>query len=110
MTPFMTNDFFPEELLQILHDYMANPAASSCTDPQLFKALKRFDKPRAGLLLIEEIPEGALFKIENGRVFLKKEKRRTRYTCVEVATQRVYLFSSVAIVLPITENHYISTL
>ncbi|MFC3199420.1 sprT domain-containing protein [Parapedobacter deserti] len=98
MLPFMQSGIFPDELNVAITAYMDNPAASSCSDLQLFRALKRYDK--SGLLhTVEQLPADAVFSLKNGRVFQKKEKIRKRYRCIEVKTQRVYLFSPVAEVL-----------
>lgn len=96
MYPFIDARLFPDDIHKALVYYMENPAASSCTDLTLFRKLKEYDTPKGGTKTIDQLPEDALFVIKNGRVFQKKERLRKRYRCVEVKTQRVYLFNPVA--------------
>lgn len=111
MTPFLIPTIFPPELIEALQVHLSNPAASSCSDPNLFRILRHYDLPRDDSFVpIETLPHGAHFRLENGRQFVKQAKRRTRFTCIEIPSQRTYLFSSAANVLPITENQYIGPL
>jgi SprT protein len=95
MTPFLNTDYFPEDIIRVLQAYMSNPAASSCSDIELLRTLKKYDKPSSSLL-VEEITHGATF-IYNNRKFVKIEKSRKRYKCMEIETKAVYLFN------PLTE-------
>jgi SprT protein len=72
-----------------------NPAASSCAEEGLLKALRNYDEKRNGHQLIEELPSHSLFRIKDGRVFQKGDKLRKRFKCKEVATGKLYLFSPV---------------
>lgn len=78
-------------MLQSLH----NPAASSCADETLLRTLKAYDEKNGALHFVESLPEGALFKTHDGRIFKKGERLRKRFRCLEVATKRMYLFSPV---------------
>ncbi len=102
MQPFLRSAIFPTDVQTALVKYMDNPAASSCTDLQLFRVLKRHDRQIELAHTVEMLAENTLFSLKNGRIFQKKEKIRKRYRCIEVKTQRVYLFSPIAevIVLP----------
>jgi SprT protein len=51
-------------------------------------------------LLVEQIPDGGCFTLEDGRAFRKGKKLRKRYQCVELATQKLYLFSPIYEVRP----------
>ena len=42
---------------------------------------------------IFEVPLGHTFKIYNGKVFKKGEKRTKRFECVEIKTGKLYLFN-----------------
>lgn len=96
MLPFIQSAIFPADIQLALVKYMDNPAASSCTDLQLFRILKQHDHKTEHADTVEMLPENAMFTLKNGRVFQKKEKIRKRYRCIEVKTQRVYLFSPIA--------------
>ena len=99
MDVFIQKQFIPKEIEILLLDYLQNPAASSCRDEALMRALRKWDENPATYL--EELPDGAEFIIHNGRKFIKGEKRRKRYICLECATERKYLFSPVAEVIHI---------
>ncbi|WP_338733164.1 SprT-like domain-containing protein [Mangrovimonas cancribranchiae] len=92
MLPFLNPSIFPAELLPLLAKHFKNPKASSDTDVTLSLALKQFDEPN-NKTYIFEIPFGSTFKLYNGRVFKKGNKRVKRYECVEVKTGRLYLFN-----------------
>lgn len=100
MEPFLKFNILPQEVTVAVIRYMDNPAASSCTDLHLYRTLKKYDKPREDVFTVESLADNAVFALENGRVFQKKEKRRTRYKCVELKSGRIYLFHPIAEVIP----------
>ena len=99
MNPFIQSCLFPDDIQQAIVRYLDNPAASSCTDLHLHRILRRYDIPDELVQTVEQLSENTTFALKNGRVFQKKEKIRKRYRCIEVKTQRVYLFSPVAEVM-----------
>jgi len=99
--PFMHRDIFPEEVLTVLHKYMRNPAASSCSDISLLRVLRKYDKEPSRLLHLEELPAGSIFKAGSERMFTKGKKHRVRFECTEMHTQRKYLFHPLAEVEPV---------
>lgn len=101
MRPFFANSTFPPDLRKVIMDYLENPAASSCSDPALFRALKSYDANASQVITVENLPVKTVFRIKDGRVFSKMEQMRKRYKCVEVKTGRIYLFSPLAEVYPI---------
>ena len=96
MRPFFEQDIFPYDIKHAIVSYLDNPAASSCSDLTLYRALRKYDVPKESVHTVEKLPHQALFKLKDGRVFRKEEKLRKRYKCVEVSSRRVYLFSPVA--------------
>ena len=92
MLPFLNPDIFPSTLLPLLANHFKNPKASSDTDMKLALALKQFDQPN-NKTYIFEVPYGSCFKLYNGKVFKRGNKRVKRYECVEVKTGRLYLFN-----------------
>lgn len=90
MLPFVSPDIYPYEVLPFLAKYLINPKASTDTDVKLSLALKQFDK-KTDLNYIFEIPLESKFRYNN-KVFVRGEKRRTRYECVEVYSNKKYLF------------------
>ncbi len=89
--PFLIPSVFPAPLLEVFGRHMMNPKASSDTDIHLGLALKQYD-PYTHKKAIFELPIAAKFKLDNGRVFQKGEKRRKRYVCKEVSSGKAYLF------------------
>jgi hypothetical protein len=96
MQPFFDQNVFPPDVKQAITNYLNNPAASSCSDLNLYRSLRQYDAPKESMLTVEKLPANAVFKIKDGRVFRKGEQLRKRFKCVEVSTKRVYLFSPVA--------------
>ncbi len=101
MQPFFEKNIFPDDVQKAIVKYLGNPAASSCTDLNLFKTLKRYDAS-TGMVAVESLPVKSVFKLKNGRVFRKEERIRKRFRCVELATGLVYLFSPIAEVIPVS--------
>lgn len=95
LAQFLDSKVFPltieNELLKMLH----NPAASSCAEEGLTRALRSYDRPKSGHCLIEDMQQDTLFKTRDGRVFKKGNKVRKRFRCMEIDTGRIYLFSPV---------------
>ena len=94
MDEFSGRRIFPGDVREALKKYLVNPAATHCDDPQLIKILNKYNKNTA--LHLEDLEEHALFSWNNGMIFKKGEKVRTRYKCYEVKTNRLYLFSPAA--------------
>lgn len=101
LAQFIEHDVFPADIKQVLLQSLQNPAASSCADEALLRILKKYDERKAGVLFVEEVQQGSLFRTHDGRVFQKGERIRKRFRCVEVATKRLYLFSPVYEVTPL---------
>jgi len=91
MQPFLNERVFPGEILKVIQDYLNNPAASSCTDERLTRILRQFDANPP--LFLEDIPEGAVFRVSTGRVFQKGHKRRKHFHCIEMASAQAYMIS-----------------
>lgn len=105
MQPFLRLAIFPADIQEAIVRYMENPAASSCTDLNLYRILRRYDQAdNTDLTTIEAIQEGSIFSVKGGRIFQKKERLRKRYKCVEIATDKVYLFHPIAEVFLLPEN------
>ncbi len=92
MVPFIRPEVFPNQLLPIIANHFKNPKASSSTDARLSIALKAFDVEERLSSYVYEIPYGSVFRLYNGKLFKKGNKKVKRYECVELATGRLYLF------------------
>lgn len=103
MLPFIRPEVFPLDLLPLLANHFKNPKASSDTDAKLSLALKKFDPPNDKYFIFE-LPYGAVFRLYNGKLFKRGNKRVKRYECLEIATGRIYLFNPNAEVELINEQ------
>lgn len=93
MLPLLQQEIFPDDVNRAVMQYMQNPAASSCSDQHLMRVLKRYDEGNQHLVHLENLPHQATFRIENGQIFIKGPKQRTRFQCVDAKTRQVYLVS-----------------
>jgi hypothetical protein len=59
------------------------------------RVLKKFDVPQPGSCLLEQLQQGDSFCISDGRVFIKGEKLRKRYKCIDASSGAIYLFSPI---------------
>lgn len=98
MQEFLIPDIFPDDVIMALRKYMNNPAASSCSDTNLLRVLKKYDA-RQHTILLEEVPEGATFEYNKNRRFIKGEQVRKRFKCKELSSNRTYLFNPLTEVL-----------
>ena len=94
MNRFLHPDVFPDDLIFALRKYMNNPAASSCSDINLLRVLKKYNE-QEGLILLEDVPIGKHFSYNDSRHFIRGEQVRKRIKCKEVGSQKVYLFNPV---------------
>ena len=92
---FTGKNIFPKDIEQILLRSLHNPAASSCADEKLLRALKKYDPKKENSFFVEDLLPGEKFCTADGRIFEKGEKIRKRYRCSEHATGKWYLFSPV---------------
>lgn len=92
MLPFIRPEVFPAKLLPLLAKHFKNPKASSSTDAQLSVALKSFDEQHSDKSYVFELPLGCVFRLYNGKLYKKGNRRVKRYECIEIATGKTYLF------------------
>jgi len=92
---FIRLRIFPEDILAALQKSLHNLPATSCGDEDLMRVLKKHDPEASGLAMVEQLREGELFSLDNGKVFKKGRKIRKRIQCEEIATGKVYLFSPI---------------
>ena len=90
MKPFLEKNVFPPDLQGTIYQHLQNIKASSHADVELTRVLMQFDGNRG--TLIEDLQAGDLFLFKNNRKFQMVEKLRKRYKCVELDSQRIFLF------------------
>jgi hypothetical protein len=98
---FLKLDIFPEDILAALKKSLHDLPASSCADEPLMRVLRKYDLKKDSSLFVEQLSEGALFKMDDGSIFRKGKKLRKRFQCTEVSTGKLYLFSAIYEVKPI---------
>lgn len=95
LMPFIGKGFFPREVEKALLAYIHNPAASTCTDVALYKALYKYDEQKPGYKLVDDIEIGQWFETDDGRFFEKVEQLRTRCKCKDLNSNKMYLFQGI---------------
>lgn len=98
MNPFFEISVFPPEIHQTIVNYLNNPAASSCTDLSLARALKKYDT-HLHTTRVEDLQMGVVFVLKDGRKFVKGERLRKRFRCECLDNGKIYLFNPLAEVL-----------
>jgi SprT protein len=93
MRPFMSRIVFPLDVLNALVHHLKDAPSSSCTDHDLMRALRKYDRDPKPML--EEIPERAVFRF-NDRIYVKGPQLRKRYKCHCLNDRRSYLIDPVA--------------
>jgi SprT protein len=97
---FLLLEIFPGDIMQALKKSLHNLPASSCADEELMRILKKYDQVDDNSIFVEQIPEGALFKMDGGAVFRKGKKLRKRFQCIDIDSGKIYLFSAIYEVKP----------
>lgn len=108
LKPYIELGVFPNNIHRALNAYIQNPAASSCADLPLARALAKFDDNDE--ILVENLKEGILFTLQDGRVFKMGKKLRKRYKCLCVSDKRWYYVSPLATVTSIESSEKVPNL
>jgi len=98
LKPFAENDVYPPDIKAAVFKYLKNPKASSCSCPNLSRAMALYDTD-PGVLLTDlglELP----FEFRSVG-YIAEEKRRTRYLCIRIDDGKKYLISGRAKVQPL---------
>ena len=101
LQPFLNETIFPQDVLAALHHHLQHIKASSSADVKLQRVLKQYDTRPSDSVTVEELPEGARFVMNNGLVFCKGPKQRTRYKCQCETNGRTYMVAALAEVKPL---------
>ena len=95
LIPFIAKKCFPPDVEKALLAYLQNPAASTCTDPRLYKALYRYDDKKPGFKLVDQMQVGTIFETDDHTAYQIMEKLRSRTKCRQLKTGKVYLFPGI---------------
>jgi SprT protein len=101
MVPFLKENIFPRDLVIAINNYMNDPAASSCSDINLMRALAKYDKRDARWKLLEEIALNTPFKIRSGRVFVKGHLLQKNFSCTCLRSKHQYFINPLTEVQPV---------
>ena len=101
LQPLMTENIFPQDVLDALQKHLQHIKASSTADQNLQRVLHQYDKNAHTANTLESLPAGSRFATKNGLVFQKGEKQRTRYKCYCESNGRWYFVSALAEVQPL---------
>lgn len=96
LEPVLLSKQLPKDIEKVLWNTFTNTKASSCSDLNLSRVLKKYDKP-SDQTSLEEIPVASQFSL-NGRTFEKGLLRRSRYLCKELTSGKQYLIHALATV------------
>ncbi|MCY7408655.1 MAG: SprT-like domain-containing protein [Chitinophagales bacterium] len=94
MDEFKGRKIFPIDITLAFKQHLLSPSFTHCMDEKLMKALKKYDAVKA--LHVEDLANNDLFEFGKGRIFRRETKLRKRYRCIEVKTNRVFLFNALA--------------
>ena len=86
--PIQENEILPDDIQMAVRNYLKNAKASSHSDSNLLRVLKRYDKKK-DVLHVESLKIGAVFKL-NDRIFVKGKKLRKYHLCKELSTGKEY--------------------
>lgn len=100
---FIAKKIFPKDIEDELLKTLRNPGATSCAETSLLRVLRKYDIPKPGIFLLEELAENSIFRVKNGKTYKKEKKVRTRFLCQDIHSKRMYLFSPVAEVMLVDE-------
>ena len=99
LQPFLELNFLPKDIESALINSLISVKASSCSDPGLFKMLKKYvANSNEPTIFVDDLPFGSHFGL-NEMVFEKGKLRRKRYECLELNTKKKYLVSGIAQVI-----------
>ncbi|MFT4032317.1 MAG: hypothetical protein QM669_07845 [Siphonobacter sp.] len=97
LQPVLNEHIFPTDVLTALLDYARDPKASTASHLPLYRALRNHDLRVDGTYRVAELPENQAFLLGD-RIFIKHQKRRTRYLCSDPHTGRQYTVPAEALV------------
>ncbi len=101
---FIDHGGFQKHLAEVLLKYSYHVKSAGIANTEAAKILRCFDDHRESdnsWKFLEELSMQGSFQTRNGRLFRKTEKLRTRYKCLCLKTNSVYLIHQDARVFPV---------
>ncbi|GIV26929.1 MAG: metallopeptidase [Bacteroidia bacterium] len=93
MQHFLNTDVFPIDVLYVLRKHLQNPLASANADVELYKVLMNYDS-KEKVVLLEYLSDGQKFIFEEN-LYQRIGLVRKRIECVQLSTNKKYLFSPI---------------
>ena len=103
LLPVVAGRMLPDDVGAALSRAMRSPAAATCSDRDLMLALARYDAVEPGLVFVESLAVGTIFRTDGGRMFRLGPKLRSRYRCIEQRTGCEYRMHPLCWVSPVGE-------
>ena len=103
LLPVVAGRMLPDDVGAALSRAMRSPAAATCSDRDLMLALARYDAVEPGLVFVESLAVGTIFRTDGGRMFRLGPKLRSRYRCIEQRTGCEYRMHPLCRVSPVGE-------
>lgn len=100
MLPILDLKVLPKDVENALIKSFTNMKASSCTDTNLYRALRNYDDLHPDEILLEQISKNSTFVLQN-KSYKKGPLRRTRFLCEELESGKSYLINALATIKPI---------
>lgn len=100
---WLEQNIFPDDLAMAVVTHVTAPGASTCADPELYRALRQFNAQPG--LLVEEVNEGQWFTLKDGRLFQRGRRRRTRFECIAHPSGKVFLVPAIMEATPAQAPH-----
>lgn len=95
--PAIETGLLPKDIETGLMKSITGLKAATCSDVNLSRILRKYDETASDEVALESLLKNSTFVLQ-GRTFVKGEKRRTRFLCTEVNTQRQFVINSLALV------------
>lgn len=99
--PFIEEGIFPEDLKLYLQQSLLKGVASSCTDINLYRILKKYDQQHEETFHLEDLEHGQLFQLHEDKLFRKGPKLRKRFKCLNLGNGREYMVHPLVEVIPV---------
>ncbi|MFK7757404.1 MAG: SprT-like domain-containing protein [Flavobacteriales bacterium] len=103
-SPYINESVFPPDISEAFTNYLKNPKASSCSDQKLFRSINAFNNKDSEYSYISELRIGSLFSYGNKGMFRILEKKRKRFLCFHLESEKNYLFQPITRVKLLTPS------
>lgn len=101
----LEQQFFAPDLVPFIQAHLRSPAAASCSDTALLRAMKQYNfqpPTEKGKIHIEDVAPQTLF-LYRRKMYRLEEKRRSRYLCTEIVSGRKFTFSALVEVITVPQ-------